>query len=43
MFPLKNIQTPYVIPDGSHIMILNRPGEIGACVEGIVKGNGIIG
>jgi esterase/lipase len=42
MFPLKNIQTPYVIPDGSHIMILNRPGEIGACVEGIVKGNGII-
>jgi pimeloyl-ACP methyl ester carboxylesterase len=42
MFPLKNIQTTYIIPDGSHIMILNRPGEIGACVERIVRENAIM-
>lgn len=37
MFPIKNIQPTYVIKDGTHIMILNKSGEISACIQQILS------
>lgn len=38
MFPLRNLQATHVIEGGTHIMILNRAGEISACLEEILVG-----
>jgi pimeloyl-ACP methyl ester carboxylesterase len=37
MFPLRNIRPTHVIENGTHIMILNRAGEISTCIEHILS------
>jgi pimeloyl-ACP methyl ester carboxylesterase len=38
MFPLKNVRPSHIIAGGTHIMILNKAGEISACIEKILLG-----
>jgi len=38
MFPIKNIQAGYVIPNGGHFMIMNRAGEVSDCINRILTG-----
>ena len=37
MFPIRNIRNPdYVVKNGTHIMVLNKPTEVSACIEQIL-------
>jgi len=37
MFPIKNIKATHVVAQGTHIMILNKPNEVSACVRDVLE------
>ena len=39
MFPIKNIIPTFTIKNGGHFMIMNKAGEVSACINTILHGN----
>lgn len=37
MFPIRNIRPTHVIPNGTHLMVLNRAEEVSRCIEEILS------
>ena len=37
VFPIKNIEATHIIPNGTHVMILNKGSKVGKLLENILK------